>query len=50
VKLGELFAKKQNFGEVDQATWEFGFAWFDGALGLGLPIHPIIAKTPFFRI
>ena len=37
VKLGELFIKNQNFGEVDQASWEFGFGWFDGMLGLGLP-------------
>ena len=40
VELGELVVKDQSFGEVNQTTWEFGLAWFDGMLGLGLQSSP----------
>jgi hypothetical protein len=37
MRIEDVLVAKQSFGEVDQATWEFGVAWFDGVLGLGLP-------------
>ena len=35
--IGDLKAENQNFGEVDNHTWHFASALFDGVLGLGLP-------------
>lgn len=37
VRLGDLLVEEQVFGEVENATWQYDFAWFDGVLGLGLP-------------
>ena len=37
VDLAGNIVERQVFGEVNKATSDYGYAWFDGMLGLGLP-------------